>query len=237
MFFLTNKRKKYFEGFNFSKFILYFCNLFFIDNMIIKLYNGNPNVREVRHVSDILTSGGIAILPTDTLYAFCCSMEHKKTADTIAQLKGYRLKQAKYSMLCASLSQASEYMRAIDRDTFTLLKQCLPGPYTFIMEASGAVPRNYQNANKTIGIRVPDNDILRAIIEEVGAPLICTSVRPLDDEDEQENYLDPELIHERFGHRVDIVVDGGIADTEPSTVVDCSDGVTVVREGKGPISF
>lgn len=118
--------------------------------------------------------------------------------------------------------------------SFALLKQCLPGPYTFIMEASGSVPRNYQNANKTIGIRVPENDIARAIIEEVGCPLICTSVRPLGEEDEPENYCDPELIHERFGSRVDVVVDGGIADTEPSTVIDCSDGIELVRQGKGP---
>ena len=205
--------------------------------MLTKLYNGNPNTREVRRVADILRNGGIAILPTDTLYAFCCSMDHKKAADQIAQLKGFRLKQAKYSMLCASLSQASEYYRAVDRDTFALLKQCLPGPFTFIMEAAGAVPRNFQNANHTIGIRVPENDITLAIIEEVGTPLICTSVRPLEGDDEVENYTDPELIHERFGSRVDIVVDGGLADDVPSTVIDCSDGVEVVRQGKGFIEI
>lgn len=201
--------------------------------MIIKLYNGNPNVREVRRIADILKDGGIVILPTDTLYCFACSMEHKKAAEAIAQLKGYKLKQARYSMLCQSLSQASEYVRAMDRDTFALLKQCLPGPYTFIMEASGSVPRNFQNANKTIGIRVPENDITRAVIEEVGCPLIGTSVRPLGEEDEPENYCDPELIHERFESRVDVVVDGGIADAVPSTVIDCSDGIELVRQGKG----
>ncbi len=201
--------------------------------MITKLYNGNPNPREVRRVADLLRNGGVTILPTDTLYAFCCSMEHKKAAEQIAQLKGFRLKQARYSMLCASLSQASEYYRSIDRDTFALLKQYLPGPFTFIMEAAGTVPRNFQNANHTIGIRVPDNDITRAIIEETGSPLICTSVRPLDGDDEVENYTDPELIHERFGSRVEIVVDGGMADAEPSTVVDCSDGIEIVRQGKG----
>ena len=205
--------------------------------MITKLYNGNPNAREVRRVADILRDGGIAILPTDTLYAFCCSMEHKKAAEQIAQLKGFRLKQARYSMLCASLSQASEYYRSIDRDTFALLKQCLPGPFTFIMEAAGTVPRNFQNANHTIGIRVPDNDITRAVIEEVGMPLICTSVRPLDGDDEVENYTDPELIHDRFGSRVDIVVDGGMTDADPSTVVDCSDGIEIVRQGKGIIEI
>ena len=205
--------------------------------MIIKLYNGNPNVREVRRIADTLRDGGIVILPTDTLYCFACSMEHKKAAESIAQLKGFRLKQAKYSLLCNSLSQASEYVRAMDKDTFALLKGCLPGPYTFILEASGNLPRNYQNPNKTIGIRVPDNDITLAIISEVGLPLICTSVRPLGEEDEPENYTDPDLIHDRFGSRVDLVVDGGIAEPTPSTVVDGSDGIEIVRQGKGEIDI
>lgn len=201
--------------------------------MITKLYNDNPNVREVRHIADMLRDGGVAILPTDTLYAFACALDNKRGVEAIAQLKGFKLKQAKYSMLCSSLSQASEYVRAMDKDVFALLKRCLPGPFTFIMEASGAVPRNYQNSNKTIGIRVPDNGILRAVVEELGMPLIATSVRPIGEDDEVENYTDPELIHERFGGRVDVVVDGGIADPDPSTVIDCSDGIELVRQGKG----
>lgn len=201
--------------------------------MITKLYNDNPNVREVRRVADMLRDGGVAILPTDTLYAFACALDNKRGVEAIAQLKGFKLKQAKYSMLCSSLSQASEYVRAMDKDVFALLKRCLPGPFTFIMEASGAVPRNYQNSNKTIGIRVPDNGILRAVVEELGMPLIATSVRPIGEDDEVENYTDPELIHERFGGRVDVVVDGGIADPDPSTVIDCSDGIELVRQGKG----
>lgn len=205
--------------------------------MILKLYNGNPNVLEVRRIADILREGGVAILPTDTLYCFACSLEHKRAVESIAQLKGFKLKQAKYSMLCASLSQASEYYRSVDRDTFALLKQCLPGPFTFIMEAAGSVPRNFQNANHTIGIRVPKNDITRAIIEEVGLPLIGTSVRPLGEDDEPENYTDPELIHDRFGTRVDVVVDGGLADPAPSTVIDCSDGIELVRQGKGYVEL
>ena len=205
--------------------------------MILKLYNGNPNIRDVRRIADILKDGGIVILPTDTLYCFACSMEHKKAVEEIAQLKGFRLKQAKYSMLCSSLSQASEYVRPMDRDVFALLKGCLPGPYTFIMEANSNVPRNYQNANKTIGIRVPENDIACTVIEEVGVPLICTSVRPIGEDDEPENYTDPELIHDRFGSRVDIVVDGGIADADPSTVIDCSDGIEVIRQGKGIVDL
>lgn len=205
--------------------------------MLIKLYNENPNVREVRRIADALRDGEVVVLPTGTLYAFACSMEHKRAVETIAQLKGFKLKQAKYSMLCADLSMASEYVRAMDRDTFALLKRALPGPFTFIMEASGSVPRNYQNQNHSIGIRVPDSAIARAIIDEVGTPLIGTSVRPLDDGDEPENYTDPELIHDRFGSRVWAVVDGGIADPEPSTVVDCTDGIELVRQGKGKIDL
>lgn len=206
--------------------------------MIAKLYNDNPNPRDVRRIADALRDGEVVILPTDTLYAFACSMEHKAAVETIARLKGFKIKQAKYSMLCASLSQASEYYRAIDRETFALLKRCLPGPYTFIMEASGNVPRNYQNSNKTIGIRVPDNGIVRAVIEELGMPLIATSVRPIGEEDgEVENYTDPDLIHDRFGSKVALVVDGGIADADPSTVIDCSDGIEVVRQGKGIVEL
>ena len=205
--------------------------------MIIKLYNSNPNVRDLRRIADTLRAGGIVILPTDTLYCFACSMEHKKTVETIAQLKGFRIKQAKYSMLCESMSQMSEYVRPMSREMFAMLKECLPGPFTFIMEAAGSVPRNYQNANHTIGIRIPDNDITRAIIAEVGTPLIATSVRPIDSDDDPENYTDPELIHDRFGNRVDIVVDGGIADPEPSTVVDCSDNIEIIRQGKGHITI
>lgn len=206
--------------------------------MLIKLYNENPNVREVRRIADALRDGEVVIMPTDTLYTFACSMEHKRAVETIAQLKGFKLKQAKYSMLCADLSMASEYVRAMDRDTFALLKRALPGPFTFIMEASGSVPRNYQNQNHSIGIRVPDSAIAHAIIDEVGTPLIGTSVRPLDDNgDEPENYTDPELIHDRFGNHVWAVVDGGIADPEPSTVVDCTDGIELVRQGKGEIEL
>ena len=206
--------------------------------MITKIYTDNPNPREVRRVADLLMQGGIVVLPTDTLYAFACSMEFKRSVETIAQLKGFSLKKAKYSMLCSSLSMASEYVRPMDKDLFGLLKGCLPGPYTFIMDANNNVPRNYLNPNKTIGVRVPDNPILQAIVEALGCPLIGTSVRQVDSEQEVEYLTDPELIHEAFGHRVDMVVDGGLGEDEPSTVVDCSGGeLEVVRYGKGAIDL
>jgi tRNA threonylcarbamoyl adenosine modification protein (Sua5/YciO/YrdC/YwlC family) len=206
--------------------------------MITKIYTENPNTRDIRRVVDLLQQGGIIIIPTDTLYAFACSMEFKRSVETIAQLKGFTLKKAHYSMLCSSLSMASEYVRPMDKDTFALLKECLPGPYTFIMDANGNVPRNYLNPNRTIGVRVPANPITQAIIEAAGCPLIGTSVRTLDEDRESEYLTDPELIHELFGRQVDMVVDGGIGDDAPSTVVDCSDGnVEVIRYGKGVINL
>lgn len=204
--------------------------------MLIKLYEDSPNGRDISKVVDALQDGAVVIVPTDTFYSFACSMQYKKAVETIAQLKGFSLKRAKYSMLCSSLSQLSEYVRPMDKDLFGLLRECLPGPYTFIMDANNNVPRNYQNANKTIGMRVPDNNILRAIVEQLGCPLVGTSVRRLDEETETEYFTDPELIYEVFGKRVDMVIDGGIGSDEPSTVIDCSDGqFELIRQGKGPL--
>jgi tRNA threonylcarbamoyl adenosine modification protein (Sua5/YciO/YrdC/YwlC family) len=206
--------------------------------MITKIYNDNPNQREVRRVADLLQQGGIVVLPTDTLYAFACSMEFKRSVETIAQLKGFSLKKAKYSMLCSSLSMASEYVRPMSKDLFSLLKQCLPGPYTFVMDANTNVPRNYLNPNKTIGVRVPSNTILQAVVEAVGCPLIGTSVRRVDEEIESEYLTDPELIHDSWGSRVDLVVDGGLGEDLPSTVVNCAGGeMEVIRYGKGEIDL
>ena len=202
--------------------------------MITKIYTDNPNQREVRRVADLLQQGGIVVLPTDTLYAFACSMEFKRFVETIAQLKGFTLKKAKYSMLCDSLSMVSEYVRPMSKELFGLLKGCLPGPYTFIMDANNNVPRNYLNPNKTIGVRVPNNSILQAVVEAVGCPLIGTSVRRVGEEVETEYLTDPELIHETWSHQVDIVVDGGLGEDVPSTVLNCAGGeVEIVRRGKG----
>lgn len=206
--------------------------------MLLKIYQDNPNYKDINRVADTLNNGGIIILPTDTLYAFACSMEFKKAVETIAHLKGFSIKKAKYSMLCPDISTVSEYVRPLDRDTFQLVRQCLPGPYTFILDANNNVPRNYLNPNRTIGVRVPANPICNAIIQAVGAPLIGTSVRTLDADRESEYVTDPELIHELFGHQVDIVVDGGIGEDIPSTVIDCSGGqLELIRQGKGEIEL
>ena len=165
-------------------------------------------------------------------------MDQKRTVEEMARLKGFKVKQAKYSLLCSSLGQAAEYVRPMDRDTFSLLRDSLPGPFTFVMEASGSTPRHLQNSGHTIGIRVPACGATHAIVEELGMPLVVTSVRPLDsDGDEPEEYCDPELIHDHFGSRVWAVVDAGLNDAEPSTVVDCVNGIELVRQGKGLIDI
>ncbi|MBQ9473659.1 MAG: threonylcarbamoyl-AMP synthase [Bacteroidales bacterium] len=204
--------------------------------MLLKLYSDNPNRRDITRIADALADGQVVVIPTDTIYAFACSINFKKSVERIAALKGFTVKQAKYSLLCSSLSMASEYIRPLSKDCYQMLRSTLPGPYTYILEASNGVPRHYTNADKTIGIRVPDNPICQAIIEAVGSPLIATSVRYLDkDIDEEPEYItNPELIEESFGHKVDIVVDGGEGDIQPSTVVDLTgDDPTVLRYGKG----
>ncbi|MBQ6237867.1 MAG: threonylcarbamoyl-AMP synthase [Bacteroidales bacterium] len=206
--------------------------------MLIKIYQDNPNYKDINRVADIINNGGIAILPTDTLYAFACSMEFKKAVETIARLKGFSIKKAKYSMLCPDISTVSEYVRPLDRDTFQLVHRYLPGPYTFILDANSNVPRNYLNPNRTIGVRVPADAVCNAIISAVGTPLICTSVRTLDADRESEYLTDPELINELFGRQVDVVVDGGIGEDIPSTVIDCSGGqLELIRQGKGEIEI
>ncbi len=206
--------------------------------MLIKIYQDNPNYKDINRVADIINNGGIAILPTDTLYAFACSMEFKKAVETIARLKGFSIKKAKYSMLCPDISTVSEYVRPLDRDTFQLVHRYLPGPYTFILDANSNVPRNYLNPNRTIGVRVPADAVCNAIISAVGTPLICTSVRTLDADRESEYLTDPELINELFGRQVDVVVDGGIGEDIPSTVIDCSGGqLELIRQGKGEIEL
>ena len=204
--------------------------------MLLKLYTENPNRRDITHIADALANGQVVVIPTDTIYAFACSINFKKTVERIAALKGFTVKQAKYSLLCSNLSMASEYIRPLSKDYYQILRSTLPGPYTYILEASNSVPRHYTNADKTIGIRIPDNPICQAIIDALGAPLIATSVRYLDkDIDEEPEYItNPELIEESFGHKVDMVVDGGEGNTQPSTVVDLSgDEPVVLRQGKG----
>lgn len=199
--------------------------------MLIKMYEENPSHKRILQIVDVLRNGGIIIFPTDTLYGLGCDIHYHKAIEKIAQLKGLDFKTAKFSFICDSLSSISEYTKQIDTPIYKIMKKNLPGPFTFILKASGKVPKILKNKKKTIGIRVPDNSIIRGIVEELGNPILTTSIIDTDD-DIAEYITDPELIYEKYSDKVDIVIDGGFGNMQGSCIVDCVDGEpNVIREG------
>jgi tRNA threonylcarbamoyl adenosine modification protein (Sua5/YciO/YrdC/YwlC family) len=204
--------------------------------MIKKIYNDNTNQRDIEKVVEILKSGGVVIFPTDTVYGIGCDIHNHKAVEKVAKIKGVKLEQANFSFIFNDLSQISEYTGPIDNPTFKLLKKHLPGPFTFILNAGGKVPKVFMNKKKTIGIRIPDNNIIRGVVGELGNPILTTSVK--DNDEIIEYTTDPELIHEQFGCLVDLVIDGGYGQNEASTVVDCTNSVPIiVRQGIGEIDL
>ena len=202
--------------------------------MIIRIHQDNPNPKEVREAVSILKKDGVIVCPTDTVYSFACVLGSSKGFDRIARLKKLRPNKAHFSILCADLSDLSQYTRPVPNEIFKLMKRALPGPFTFILQAGGNVPKLFKSTKKTIGIRVPDNSVALAIIKELGKPLVVSSVH--DEDDVLEYTTDPELIEERHGHALDAVVNGGFGELYASTVIDCTSGVPeVIREGKGVI--
>ncbi len=201
----------------------------------IKLYNENPNPREVKRVVDCLRDGGIIIYPTDTVYGLGCDVTNNRALEKIAKIRGVKLAKANFSFICKDLSNLSDYVRQIDNRTFKLLKRTLPGPYTFVLPGSNNLPTVFKK-KKTVGIRVPNNNICIAIVEELGNPIVSTSIH---DEDEVIEYTtDPELILEKWDNLVDMVVDGGYGDNIPSTVIDLTgDEPELIREGKGAVDI
>ena len=204
--------------------------------MFIKIYNENPNPKHIRIAVDTLEEGGIVIYPTDTVYAMGCDIMAARAIEKIAKYKGMNPNNPDMSLIFHDMSQLAEYTIIHDNNVFRLLKRNLPGPFTFIVPANKQIPSMFRNKKKTIGIRIPDNDIVLALVKELGRPLITTSI--LDNDELVEYTTDPELIYERYGDRVDIVIDGGYGDNIPSTVVDCTFGACeVLREGKGSLSL
>jgi len=199
---------------------------------MIKIYPENPSPKHIKMVIDILENGGVVIFPTDTVYALGCSINKPKALDKIAQLKGIKKEKANFSFLVNDLSMLSDFAKPFDNKTFRLMRKNLPGPFTFILNANSNIPKIFQSKKKTIGIRIPENNILASIIEEMGTPLVSTSIH---DEDKILEYTtDPELIHKKYKDRVDIVIDGGYGDNVASTVVDCTgDEPEILRQGKG----
>jgi tRNA threonylcarbamoyl adenosine modification protein (Sua5/YciO/YrdC/YwlC family) len=200
--------------------------------MLMQIHPETPSHRKIESVVKILREGGVIIYPTDTVYGLGCDISIARAVERIARIKGVKLEKAHFSFICHDLSHLSLYTRYISNPTFKLMKRYLPGPYTFILPASNHVPKIFKNKKKTVGIRIPANNIPLEIVKELGNPLLTTSIH---DYDTIIDYTtDAELIHENMGHLVELVIDGGFGNNVPSTVVDCTvEPPVILRQGLG----
>lgn len=200
----------------------------------IRLYEQNPDPKRIRQVVEVLRNGGVIIYPTDTIYGMGCDITNQRAVERICKIKGINPKKHNFSFVCADLSNIAQYTRVITKPVFKMMKKGLPGPFTFILEASSVVPKILHSNKKTVGIRVPDHTISRSIVEELGQPILSTSIY---DEDEVIEYsTDPELIFEKYQRLVDIVIDGGYGQNVASTILDCTgDEVQIIRQGLGQL--
>jgi tRNA threonylcarbamoyl adenosine modification protein (Sua5/YciO/YrdC/YwlC family) len=204
--------------------------------MLLPIHPDNPDTRKIAQVVECLRKGGIVVYPTDTVYSMGCDMYNSKALEKLALIKQIKLEKANFSLVCHDLSNLTEYSKQLSNPVYKLIRSLLPGPYTFILEASKAIPKIFSDRKKTVGIRVPDNSIARAIVEALGNPIVSTSVH--DDDTILDYTTDAELIHEKWSNRVDIVIDGGTGGLEPSTVISCvNDEIEVIRVGKGSIEM
>ncbi len=204
-------------------------------SQFIKIYEDKPNEAAIKKVVEVLKNGGLIIYPTDTVYGLGCDITNLKALEKVAKLKGIKLEKANLSFICYDLSHISDYVKQIDSSTFKLLKRALPGAYTFILPGNNDLPKVFKN-KKTVGIRIPDNSIIRAIVKELGNPIISTSIH--DDDEIVEYSTDPELIFEKWQSLVDVVIDGGYGYNIPSTIIDLSAyEPEVIREGKGSLDI
>jgi tRNA threonylcarbamoyl adenosine modification protein (Sua5/YciO/YrdC/YwlC family) len=200
--------------------------------MLLRIYPENPNQNRIRKVVDVLEGGGIIIYPTDTVYAIGCDIKANKSIDKIARMKGLNPENPDMSLIFHDMSQLSEYTVIRDNSVFKLLKRNLPGPFTFIVQANKQIPKLFKNKKKTVGIRIPDNNIVLQLVKELGRPIITTSIH---DTDEVIEYItDPELIYEKYREIAEIVINGGYGRNEASTIVDCtSEEIKIIRQGLG----
>jgi len=202
---------------------------------LLKIYPENPNPKAIQKVVDVLRKGGLIIYPTDTVYGLGCDITNVKALERIAKIKGVKLERSNFSFICHDLSNLSDYVTQIETPIFKLLKRSLPGPYTFILPGANTLPYPFKK-KKTVGIRVPDDPIALEIVRVLGNPIVSTSIH---DEDEIIEYTtDPELIFEKWNTKVDMVIDGGFGDNQPSTVIEVNRSeITIIREGKGSIDI
>ena len=199
--------------------------------MLLKLYNKNNDPRDLQRVTDVLNDGGLLVFPTDTRYAIGCHGLKERAIERICRLKGIDPRKNNLAIICYDLSSISEYAK-VDNNVFKLMKRNLPGPFTFILNGTTRLPKIFRN-RKEVGIRMPDNPIIREIARLLDAPIMTTTL-PCDEDEDVEYGTNPELIDEKFGEVADLVIDGGMGGTEGSTVVDCTRGTPeIVRQGKG----
>lgn len=202
---------------------------------LLKIYPENPNPKAIQKVVETLKKGGLIIYPTDTVYGLGCDITNMKALDRIAKIKGVKLERSNFSFICHDLSNLSDYVTQIETPIFKLLKRTLPGPYTYILPGASTLPHPFKK-KKTVGIRIPDNSIALEIVKSLGNPIVSTSIH--DDDEILEYSTDPELIHEKWNSKVDLVIDGGYGDNQPSTVIEINGTeLSVIREGKGSIDL
>ncbi len=204
--------------------------------MIKRLYDENPNPRDISSIAEILRDGGVIIYPTDTVYGIGCDIHNYRAVERVARIKNIKLEKANFAIICHDLSHLSDYARQVDNSTFKLMKRLLPGPYTFILNASSKVPHFFTNKKKTIGIRIPDNNIILELVQELGNPILTTSIQ-LENETPEES-TNPELIHLKYKDIVDLVIDGGTGGIVVSTIIDCTGNEPeIIRVGAGSTDF
>ncbi len=202
--------------------------------MLVRLYDENPNPRDLLKIVEILRDGGVIIFPTDTIYGIGCDITKPKAIERVARIKNVRPEKAALSFIFYDLSNISDYCKPISNSIFKLMKKNLPGPFTFILNANSNIPKLFRSTKKSIGIRIPQNNIIREIVKELGNPILSTSVK--DDDTILEYSTDPELIHEKFGDLVDLVIDSGFGGNIPSTIIDCIGNEPIItRQGKGEL--
>jgi len=198
--------------------------------MLIKIYPDKPSEQQLQIVVETLRNGGVAIIPTDSVYAFVCDITKSRAIERIARFKGIKPEKAEFSFLFYDLSNISEYVKQISNESFKVMRKNLPGPFTFILHANNKIPKIFHNNKKTLGVRVPDNNIPREIVRLLGNPILSSSVH--DDDEILEYTTDPSLIHERYENQVEIVIDGGYGNNQASAVIDCTGNtIEIIREG------
>jgi tRNA threonylcarbamoyl adenosine modification protein (Sua5/YciO/YrdC/YwlC family) len=204
--------------------------------MFLKLYENSPDQKQIDKIVTLLRNGGVIIYPTDTVYGLGCDITKARAVERIARIKGIRPEKARFSFICSDLSHLADFARNVDNRTFKLMKSCLPGPFTFILNASTQVPKSIKHNRKTVGIRVPDNNIILEIVRQLGHPILTTSLK--EDDRILEYPTDPELIFEEYGDFVDAVIDGGYGGMVASTIIDCSgEEPGIIRQGLGEVEL